>query len=66
MKYKHWWEVVKQEGWPTLTFWPALQVWFEIDKWMSGGGVVSPQKIIIYSLFWIALISTKYYMNRKK
>ena len=56
---KHWWDLVKGELFPTLSFWPALQVWLEIDK-MIKGTEYSGNIIGFYAAFWLVLISGKY------
>jgi len=55
----HWWDVVKTEAFPTLAFYPALTVWLEIDKLFKMQDM-DITKTIVYSLFWILLISGKY------
>lgn len=55
----HWWDVVKAEAFPTLAFYPALTVWLEIDKLIKGNSA-DMRTIIVYSVFWILLISGKY------
>lgn len=56
---KHWWELVKQEAFPTLAFYPALQVWLEFDK-MLKGTQYSGKVIAFYAAFWLLLVSGKY------
>lgn len=55
----HWWDVVKTEAFPTLAFYPGLTVWLEIDKLVQGQDI-NITKTIVYSIFWILLISGKY------
>jgi hypothetical protein len=55
----HWWETVKSEAFPTLAFYPALTVWLELDKLFQGQDI-DMKKTIVYSLFWILLVSGKY------
>ena len=55
----HWWQVVKDEGFPTLAFYPALSVWLEIDKLWQGQDM-DMKKTTIYALFWMLLVSGKY------
>lgn len=56
---KHWWELIKQEAFPTLAFYPALQVWLEFDK-MLKGTQYSGKVIAFYAAFWLLLVSGKY------
>jgi hypothetical protein len=56
---KHWWELVKQEAFPTLAFYPALQIWLELDK-MLKGTEYSGKIISFYAAFWLLLVSGKY------
>ena len=55
----HWWKVVQTELFPTLAFYPALSVWLELDKLFQGQDM-DLKKVIIYSLFWVLLVSGKY------
>lgn len=55
----HWWQVVKDEGFPTLAFYPMLSIWLEIDKLFQGQDM-NMKKTTIYALFWVLLISGKY------
>jgi len=55
----HWWDVVKSEAFPTLAFYPALSVWLEIDKLFKDQDM-DMKKTIVYSLFWVLLVSGKY------
>lgn len=56
---KHWWELIKQEAFPTLAFYPALQIWLELDK-MLKGTEYSGKIISFYAAFWLLLVSGKY------
>lgn len=56
---KHWWELIKTEAFPALSFYPALQVWLELDK-MIKGTEYSGKVIGFYAAFWLLLISGKY------
>lgn len=61
--FKQYWETIKGEAFPTLSFYPALQVWLEIDKLIKSNGIVSNSSlkmIIIYGIFWLLLVSGKY------
>lgn len=55
----HWWDVVKTELFPTLSFYPALTAWLEIDKLLRGQDI-NIRVLVIYSMFWLLLISGKY------
>jgi len=55
----HWWEVVKSEAFPSLSFYPALTVWMELDKLFQGQDM-DMKKTVVYALFWILMISGKY------
>lgn len=64
----HWWDLIKSEAFPTLSFYPALQVWLELDKVIKGGGL-DARATIVYALVWILLVSGKYikgYLDWKK
>lgn len=55
----HWWDTVKSEGFPTLSFYPALTAWLEIDKYLRGQDI-NIRVLVIYSMFWLLLVSGKY------
>ena len=55
----HWWNLVKDEAFPTLAFYPALTVWLELDNLLRGQDV-NMRVVIVYSLFWVLLVSGKY------
>ena len=55
----HWWELVKTEAFPTLAFYPALTVWLELDNLLRGEDL-NMRVVIVYSLFWVLLVSGKY------
>lgn len=55
----HWWKVVKDEGFPTLAFYPMLTVWMELDKIFQGQDI-NVKKVIVYSLFFVLIVSGKY------
>lgn len=59
------WKIIKSELFPTLTFYPALSVWLEIDK-LFKGSEPNMRIVIIYSLFWVALITGKFIQNKKE
>ena len=54
----HWWDLVKTEAFPTLSFYPGLTVWLELDKLLSGGDI-NVRKTVVYAIFWVLLISGK-------
>jgi hypothetical protein len=56
---KHWWDLVKQEAFPTLAFYPALTVWCEIDKIIKGQPY-SMKIVACYASLWLVLMSGKY------
>jgi len=60
--WKHWWEKVKTEIFPALSFYPALQAWLEIDKVIKNQNITFENVLVIavYGIFWVALISLKY------
>jgi hypothetical protein len=55
----HWWKLIKTEAFPTLAFYPALTVWLELDNLLRGQDV-NMRVVIVYSLFWVLLVSGKY------
>jgi len=57
--FAHYWNFLKDEAWPTLSFWPALQVWLQIDALLKGGEA-NVKAIIAYAVFWVFLISGKH------
>jgi len=58
--WKHWWMMVKDEGFPTLSFYPGLTAWLELDKLFDPDMAVNWSKFGVYAIFWIILISGKY------
>jgi len=64
--FKHWWSVVKEQGWFNITFFPALQVWFEVANLLTShlkGEALDQttlKKIAFYGILWIALTSGKF------
>ena len=58
--FKHYWDIVKAEGFPTLAFYPMLQVWFEVDKLLKGTGEANIKVMLTYGLFWVLLVSGKH------
>jgi hypothetical protein len=57
--FSHYWDLLKQEAFPTLAFYPALKCWMELDKVIQGAGG-SGRIILIYAIFWILLMSGKF------
>ena len=64
--WKHYWDLIKGEAFPALSFYPALTVWLEIDKWVRQSGNVNSRVIIVYGLIWLLLISGKFIKGFKK
>lgn len=60
--FKHYWNWFKDQTWPALTIFPVLQIWFQIDSLLDGADIsdLNFKKIIIYSLFWIILVTGKH------
>ena len=56
----HWWEMIKDEGFPTLSFYPALTAWIELGKMFDGIDAVNWKKVAVYGAFWAALVTGKY------
>lgn len=64
----HWWDLVKGEAFPALSFYPALQVWLDIDKLIKGQDF-NFRATVVYAMIWILLVSGKYikgYLDWKK
>jgi hypothetical protein len=57
--FKHFWDMVKQEAFPTLAFYPALSIWMEIDKIFRNVDM-DFKKVLIYGIFWVFLMSGKH------
>ena len=64
--FKHYWELIKTEGFPILSFYPMLQVWLELDKLLKSTGEASYVAMGVYGLFWTLLVSGKYLKGWKK
>jgi hypothetical protein len=63
--FKHYWDLIKTEGFPVLAFYPCLQVWLEIDKLIRGTG--GDFKVMgIYALIWAFLVSGKFIKGWQK
>ena len=58
--WKHYWELLKAEGFPTLAFYPALTAWIEIGKVLEPNMNVNWTKFGVYALFWLLLVSGKF------
>lgn len=58
--WKHWWEMIRQEAFPTLSFYPALTAWIEIGAVLEPDAAVNWKKFGAYALMWAALVSYKY------
>ena len=57
--FKHYWDFIKSEAFPALSFFPALQAWLEINQLLSGEGF-SSVKFGVYGIFWVLLVSGKF------
>jgi hypothetical protein len=55
----HWWQLIKGEAFPALSFYPALQCWLELDKLLKGTGF-NATILVVYASFWLLLVSSKY------
>jgi len=64
--WKHYWNLIKGEAFPALSFYPALTVWLEIDKWIRQTGTPSGRVIVIYGLLWLLLLSGKFVAGFRK
>jgi hypothetical protein len=58
--FKHYWNLIKGEGFPALSFYPLLQVFLEVDKLIKNTGEANVKAIVIYGLFWVLLVSGKH------
>jgi len=57
--WTHFWDTIKTEAFPALSFYPALTAWLEIDKLIKGSDA-SIKAIVIYAIIWLFLISGKF------
>jgi hypothetical protein len=57
--FKHYWDLIKTEAFPSLSFFPVLQIWMEINTLLETGDI-NMKKIVIYGLFWLFLVSGKF------
>jgi len=64
--FAHYWDLIKKETFPVLSFYPALQCFFEIDKLLKGGGDVNIRTLIVYGLFYVFLVSGIYIFSWNK
>ncbi len=64
--FAHFWELVKTEAFPALSFYPMLTCWLELDKLLSGTGDFNATKTGIYALFWAVLVSGKFLKGWEK
>lgn len=64
--WKHYWEMLKSEGFPTLSFYPALTAWIEIGKILEPDMQVNWTKFGAYALFWLLLVSGRFIKQYKK
>ncbi len=64
--FKHWWDIIKDQGWFNITFYPALQVWFEVGSILTNVLKNEPidqtsiKKAAFFGVLWIALASGKF------
>ena len=63
---KHYWDFIKGEAFPALSFYPALTAWMELDKLISSTGDFDGTKFGVYALFWVILLSSKFLNLWKK
>ena len=63
---KHYWDFIKGEAFPTLSFYPALSCWLELDKLLRASGDFDGMKFSIYAVFWAVLVSGKFIALWKK
>jgi len=63
--FKHYWQLIKDEGFPVLAFYPGLSVWMELDKLLSGGDF-NLAKTGVYAAFWLVLVSGKFLKGWEK
>jgi hypothetical protein len=65
--WARYWDLIKGEAFPALSFFPALTVWLEIDKLIrSSGGDANIRVIVVYGLIWLLLISGKFIKGFRK
>ena len=57
--FKHYWEFIKDQAFPALSFWPMLQVWLDIDKILRGSSV-DMSVTSVYAVMWFSLVSGKF------
>ena len=60
--FAHYWDLIRQEAFPTLAFYPALMVWLELDKMLKANNIDSGsfRVMIVYAAIWLLLVSGKY------
>jgi len=64
--FKHWWEIIKDQGWFNITFYPALQVWFEVaslvQNFLKGEALdqTTIKKAVFFGILWLVLTSAKF------
>lgn len=63
--FAHFWDFLKDQAFPTLSFYPALTAWLELDKLLSGGDF-SLTKTLVYATFWLLLVSGKFVKSWKR
>jgi len=63
--WAHYWDLIKGEAFPSLSFYPALQIWLEIDKLIKGSDA-SIKVMAVYSIIWLLLVSGKFVKQFRK
>ena len=60
--FAHYWDLMRQEAFPSLAFYPALMVWLEFDKMLKANGTStgSMKVVMVYAAIWLILITGKY------
>lgn len=64
--FKHFFELLRSEAFPPLSFYPLLKVFLELDKIIAGKGDVSYKTMIVYGLMWLFLVSGKFISKWKE
>ena len=64
--WARYWDLIKGEAFPALSFFPALTVWLEIDKLIRSSGDANIRVIVVYGLIWLLLISGKFIKGFRK
>lgn len=51
--FKHYWEWIKDNAFPTMMIFPGLSIFMELDKLFDNPGNVDIRKIIVYAVFFL-------------